>query len=125
LSRATTIFTSSHCLSARYKDDQTKSKRALRLPSQAAAPALARLDGPLSERRRRNIAWTLDIAAWHKRQLCLIAVDDARIVAFARAYVDAAAGVKAGEIEDGSPCPSQEMRVIDPDGYVLMIAQIE
>jgi ketosteroid isomerase-like protein len=34
-------------------------------------------------------------------------------------------GVAAGEIEDGSPGPSQEMRVIDPDGYVLMIAQIE
>lgn len=36
-----------------------------------------------------------------------------------------AAGIQAGEIEDGSPGPSQEMRVIDPDGYVLMIAQIE
>jgi ketosteroid isomerase-like protein/catechol 2,3-dioxygenase-like lactoylglutathione lyase family enzyme len=36
-----------------------------------------------------------------------------------------AAGIKAGEIEDGSPGPSEEMRVLDPDGYVLMIAQIE
>lgn len=35
------------------------------------------------------------------------------------------AGIQAGEIEDGSPGPSQEMRVIDPDGYVLMVAQIE
>lgn len=34
-----------------------------------------------------------------------------------------AAGVEAGEIEDGSPGPSEEMRVVDPDGYVLMIAQ--
>lgn len=34
-------------------------------------------------------------------------------------------GVAAGEIEDGSPGPRQEMRVTDPDGYVLMIAQIE
>lgn len=36
-----------------------------------------------------------------------------------------AAGIEAGEIEDGSPGPSEEMRVVDPDGYVLMIAQIE
>jgi ketosteroid isomerase-like protein len=36
-----------------------------------------------------------------------------------------AAGIEAGEIEDGSPGPRQEMRVIDPDGYVLMVAQIE
>ena len=36
-----------------------------------------------------------------------------------------AAGVEAGEIEDGSPGPRQEMCVIDPDGYELMIAQIE
>lgn len=36
-----------------------------------------------------------------------------------------AAGIEAGEIEDGSPGPRQEMRVVDPDGYVLMIAQIE
>jgi ketosteroid isomerase-like protein/catechol 2,3-dioxygenase-like lactoylglutathione lyase family enzyme len=36
-----------------------------------------------------------------------------------------AAGVEAGEIEDGTPGPRREMRVIDPDGYELMIAQIE
>ncbi len=36
-----------------------------------------------------------------------------------------AAGIAAGEIEDGSPGPRQEMRVLDPDGYVLMIAQID
>ena len=35
------------------------------------------------------------------------------------------AGLKAGEIEDGSPGPKQEMRLIDPDGYCLMIAQKE
>lgn len=34
-----------------------------------------------------------------------------------------AAGIEAGEIEDGSPGPSAEMRVVDPDGYILMIAQ--
>ena len=36
-----------------------------------------------------------------------------------------AAGVEAGKIEDGSPGPREEMRVVDPDGYVLMIAQID
>jgi hypothetical protein len=36
-----------------------------------------------------------------------------------------AAGIEAGQIEDGSPGPRQEMRVADPDGYVLMVAQIE
>jgi len=35
-----------------------------------------------------------------------------------------AAGVDAGEIADGRPGPAVEMRVVDPDGYVLMIAQI-
>jgi hypothetical protein len=36
-----------------------------------------------------------------------------------------AVGVEAGEIEDGTPGPRQEMRVVDPDGYVLMLAQID
>jgi len=34
-------------------------------------------------------------------------------------------GVEAGEIEDGTPGPREEMKVIDPDGYVLRVAQIE
>lgn len=34
-------------------------------------------------------------------------------------------GVRVGAIVDGSPGPEQEMRLRDPDGYVLMIAQIE
>lgn len=34
-------------------------------------------------------------------------------------------GVLAGKIVDGSPGPREEMRVSDPDGYVLMIAQID
>lgn len=34
-------------------------------------------------------------------------------------------GIRVGEIEDGSPGPSQEMRLADPDGYVLMVAQLE
>lgn len=36
-----------------------------------------------------------------------------------------ASGIDAGEIEDGAPGPSQEMSVTDPDGYRLMVAQIE
>ena len=36
-----------------------------------------------------------------------------------------AAGINAGPIEDGSPGPREEMRVSDPDGYILMVAQIE
>jgi hypothetical protein len=36
-----------------------------------------------------------------------------------------AAGIDTGEIEDGTPGPTEEMRVIDPDGYTLMIAQID
>src|SRR5208283_3740182 len=36
-----------------------------------------------------------------------------------------AAGIRAGEIVDGTPGPAQEMRLIDPDGYVLMVAQID
>lgn len=35
------------------------------------------------------------------------------------------AGIQAGPIEDGSPGPVEQLRVTDPDGYVLMIAQIE
>jgi len=36
-----------------------------------------------------------------------------------------AAGINAGEIEDGTPGPKQELRLVDPDGYVLMVAQID
>ncbi|HEX6788923.1 MAG TPA: VOC family protein [Gaiellaceae bacterium] len=36
-----------------------------------------------------------------------------------------AAGIEAGEIVDGTPGPREEMQLIDPDGYVLMIAQNE
>ena len=34
-------------------------------------------------------------------------------------------GVDAGPIVDGSPGPERELRVDDPDGYCLMIAQTE
>jgi uncharacterized glyoxalase superfamily protein PhnB len=34
-----------------------------------------------------------------------------------------ASGIDAGQIEDGSPGPREEIRLTDPDGYVLMVAQ--
>ena len=36
-----------------------------------------------------------------------------------------AAGIDAGEIADGTPGPREQMRLTDPDGYVLMVAQTE
>src|SRR5262249_39655152 len=36
-----------------------------------------------------------------------------------------AEGIDVGEIRDGTPGPREEMRVTDPDGYVLMVAQVE
>jgi catechol 2,3-dioxygenase-like lactoylglutathione lyase family enzyme len=35
-----------------------------------------------------------------------------------------AAGIQAGEIVHGAPGPNAEMRLEDPDGYVLIVAQI-
>jgi hypothetical protein len=34
-----------------------------------------------------------------------------------------AAGIDVGEIVDGTPGPREEMRLTDPDGYVLTVAQ--
>lgn len=34
-------------------------------------------------------------------------------------------GIDVGEIADGTPGPRQEMRLTDPDGYVLMVAEVE
>lgn len=36
-----------------------------------------------------------------------------------------AQGVSAGEIHDGTPGPKRRMRLADPDGYVVMVAEIE
>lgn len=52
--------------------------------------------GPLSEPGRRNIARMLDIAVWHERQLCLVAVEDGRLVGFACARIDAGTGLLPG-----------------------------
>ena len=35
------------------------------------------------------------------------------------------AGIDVGEIVDGTPGPREQMRLTDPDGYVLMVAQVE
>jgi hypothetical protein len=35
------------------------------------------------------------------------------------------AGIKAGPIEDGTPGPKQQIKLTDPDGYVLMVAQTD
>jgi hypothetical protein len=34
-------------------------------------------------------------------------------------------GIDVGGIEDGTPGPSEQMLLADPDGYVLMVAQID
>jgi catechol 2,3-dioxygenase-like lactoylglutathione lyase family enzyme len=34
-------------------------------------------------------------------------------------------GVRAGKIVDGTPGPTREMRLTDPDGYCLMVAEVE
>lgn len=36
-----------------------------------------------------------------------------------------ASGVPVGEIRDGSPGPAREMGLADPDGWCLMVAEIE
>lgn len=35
------------------------------------------------------------------------------------------AGIDAGDIVDGRPGPREEMKLVDPDGYVVMVAQID
>ncbi|MGH2988028.1 MAG: hypothetical protein ACRDLO_15270 [Solirubrobacterales bacterium] len=42
-----------------------------------------------------------------------------------RNSLDVAHGLTPGEIVDGSPGPRHEMRVTDPDGYCLMLAQLD
>jgi GNAT superfamily N-acetyltransferase len=52
--------------------------------------------GPLTERGRRNIARMLDISAWHHMELCLVAVEDQRIVGFVNLTLGAGAGLLPG-----------------------------
>lgn len=58
--------------------------------------------GPLTEQGRRNIAFTLEAAAWHRDAFCLVAVDEDRIVGFVNGRIDIGDGLLpglAGEIE--------------------------
>jgi ribosomal protein S18 acetylase RimI-like enzyme len=52
--------------------------------------------GPLPAQGRRNIARMLDMAAWHERQLCLVAVEDEQILGFVCASIDAGSGLLPG-----------------------------
>jgi ribosomal protein S18 acetylase RimI-like enzyme len=52
--------------------------------------------GPLPARGRRNIARMLDISAWHEQALCLVALEDARLVGFVSASVGAGPGLLPG-----------------------------
>ena len=77
------------------------------LEHEEARLMLARADEPIDPRRQAVLfyLYSRDLAGLRRHLL--------------------AHGVSAGEIVDGTPGPRQEMRVEDPDGYVLMIAQIE
>ncbi len=55
------------------------------------------IDGaPLPARGQRNIARMLDIAAWHERQLCLVALENETIVGFVCASLGAGTGLLPG-----------------------------
>ncbi len=54
--------------------------------------------GPLTDQGRRNIARMLDIAAWHHIELCLVAVEDQRIVGFVNMSVGAGPGLLPGMV---------------------------
>ena len=79
------------------------------LESEKAALMLARAEAPIEPRQQAVLFYLY-----------------ARDLAGLRDHL-VAQGVTPGpgEIIDGSPGPRQEMRVTDPDGYYLMIAQID
>jgi len=52
--------------------------------------------GPLTASGRRNLVRMLDIAAWHRDELCLVALDAGRIVGFAHGRVSAGGGLLPG-----------------------------
>ncbi len=77
------------------------------LDSGTAALSIAGVDGPIDPRTQDVLLYlfTADLAGLREHLL--------------------AAGILPGEILDGTPGPRQEMRVTDPDGYCLMIAQVD
>jgi hypothetical protein len=74
------------------------------LESEAARLMLARGGGPGNDEAVLFYLYSRDLAALRDHLV--------------------ANGLTPGEIVDGSPGPREEMRVTDPDGYYLMIAQI-
>jgi predicted lactoylglutathione lyase len=77
------------------------------LENASARLMLAQADAPIDPRQQAILFYLYahDLAALRERLV--------------------AAAVAAGEIEDGTPGPRREMQVADPDGYCLMIAEIE
>lgn len=77
------------------------------LEASAAKLMLARADGPIHPAQQGVVFY-------------LYARDLRSLQQHLRAH-----GVRVGAIVDGSPGPEQEMRLRDPDGYVLTVARIE
>jgi predicted enzyme related to lactoylglutathione lyase len=77
------------------------------LESRDARLMLARASAPIDARQQSVLfyLYSEDLAALRERLL--------------------AKGVAVGAIRDGTPGPRREMGLCDPDGYCLMIAQIE
>ena len=97
----------------------------------AAFYALLGFEVGATYRPADRLSW---VALRHAGANLMLALADAPVVAGEQAvlfYLSAlrdglvSHGVVAGEIVDGSPGPKQEMRISDPDGYVLMVAQID
>jgi hypothetical protein len=64
---------------------------------------LAKADAPVAGNRRSVYLYAEDLDALREQLLH--------------------AGIDAGAIVDGSPGPEREMRVSDPDGWCLMVAE--
>lgn len=82
---------------------------------------------PLPARGRRNIARMLDMASWHERQHCLVAVDDEQIVGFVCASIDADSGLLpglVGEIDALYVTPAARVRGISGLLAQSMVAQL-
>lgn len=77
------------------------------LGNEGAAVMFARADVPVDSRQQGVLFYLYSSDLQALRDLLL------------------AHAVWPGEIVDGTPGPRQEMRVIDPDGYCLMIAQLD
>jgi ketosteroid isomerase-like protein/catechol 2,3-dioxygenase-like lactoylglutathione lyase family enzyme len=79
----------------------------------------ASLESENAELMLQRASWTID--ADQQAVLFYLYSDD--LAALRKQLVTR--GLDVGEIQDGTPGPRQEMRLADPDGYVLMVAQTE